>query len=65
VDKVIARQMERRQQGGERSSRDLLSLLLNEQERNPSFTAGDVHDEITTFLFATFENYTVLSNALL
>ena len=24
----------------------------------------DVHDEMTTFLFATFENYVVLSNGL-
>ncbi|KAM3570649.1 hypothetical protein VYU27_007292 [Nannochloropsis oceanica] len=44
---------------------DLLSMLLDELERNPGcFSAVDVHDEMTTFLFATFENYVVLSNAM-
>ena len=44
---------------------DLLSMLLVEHEKDPkNFTAADVHDEMTTFLFATFENYVVLSNAM-
>lgn len=45
-------------------SNDLLSLLLREMDRNPLLTQFDVHDEICTFLFATFDNYVILSNTL-
>jgi cytochrome P450 len=40
-------------------------MLLHAHTQDPTtFTYQDVHDEMTTFLFATFENYVVLSNAL-
>ena len=53
------------------SSSDLLSYLLeylNEVESKVSkdfdFTYEDLHDEMTTFLFANFENFTIVSNAM-
>merc|ERR1712146_492859 len=53
------------------SGSDLLSYLLeylNEvQEKVPhreDFTYDDLHDEMTTFLFANFENFTIVSNAM-